>query len=480
MNSFDGLPLSERLKSVLLELGYKKPTPIQEQSLPHLLQGRDLIGQSATGSGKTAAFTLPILEKFDREIPDLQRNPILKALILCPTRELCVQVMGEIRKLGKKHMGLKVLTLTGGQDFGPQAVALEKGIHIVVGTPGRICDHLRRGTLIVDSINTLVLDEADRMLEMGFAEEMDFIFERIPQNRHTLLFSATFPGNIESLSQRIQKKPVRITIQKEPENRPDIEQIAYVIPKNEGAPMDFADRLKLVLQVLKENQPESGILFVNFKADAAALLQELSRFQVSAGALYGDLEQQERDQVMVKFRNQSLRILIATDVAARGIDIDSVDLVINFDLPQNPEVYVHRIGRTGRAGRSGRAISIVHSKQIEKLGVLESLTDSKITRIDHLDLKSVSLSELGKDLKLDSTMTTLFISAGRKNKIRPADILGALTGEAGGIEGSKIGKIEIQDYFSFVAVHQSVAKHALRSLQEGRIKGRRVRAELAH
>jgi ATP-independent RNA helicase DbpA len=479
MSSFDPLSLSPKLKSVLSELGYQKPTPIQEQSLPLLLQGKDLIGQSSTGSGKTAAFTLPILERFDREIPDLQRNPILKALILCPTRELCVQVMGEIRKLGKKHMGLKVLTLTGGQEFGPQAVALEKGIHIVVGTPGRICDHLRRGTLQVDSINTLVLDEADRMLEMGFAEEMDFIFERIPKKRHTLLFSATFPENIDNLSKKIQSDPVTITIQKEPENRPNIEQWAHVIPKTDGQTVDFSDRLKLVFHVLNEHQPESGIIFVNFKTDASALLRELSPFQISAGALYGDLEQQERDQVMVKFRNQSLRILIATDVAARGLDIDSVDLVINFDLPQNPEVYVHRIGRTGRAGRSGRAVSIVHSKQTEKLDLLETLTNSKISRIEPLDLKSMSLSDLGKNLKLDSSMTTLFISAGRKNKIRPADILGALTGDAGRIEGSKIGKIEIQDYFSFVAVHHTVAKHALRSLQEGRIKGRRVRAELA-
>jgi ATP-independent RNA helicase DbpA len=270
-----------------------------------------------------------------------------------------------------------------------------------------------------------------------------------------------------------------VTIQNAPANRPDIEQLAYVIPPSEDGSVEFIDRFKIVLHVLKENQPESGILFVNFKNDAASLLQEFSRLQVSAGALYGDLEQAERDQVMVKFRNQSLRILIATDVAARGLDIDSVDLVINFDLPQNPEVYVHRIGRTGRAGRSGRAISILPAKQLPKLGTLESLTDSKISRIENLNPGALSLSDLGRGLSLESTMTTLFISAGRKNKIRPADILGALTGDAGGLKGSDIGKIEIQDYFSFVAVQKSVAKHALKSLQEGRIKGRRVRAEWA-
>ncbi len=479
MNSFESLSLSKKLKSVLTELGFQKPTPIQEQSLPILLQGRDLIGQSATGSGKTAAFTLPILERLDREIPDLQRNPTLTALILCPTRELCLQVVSEIRKLGKKHMGLKVLPLTGGQPLGPQIAALEKGIHIAVGTPGRICDHLRKGTLATESVKTLVLDEADRMLEMGFAEEMDFIFERLPSERHTLLFSATFPPGIEKLSRKLQRDPVKIIIPKEPENRPNIEQRAYVAHPFEGDTFEFTDRLKLVLHVLRECAPESGIIFVNFKADAVELLHELNRFHISAGALHGDLEQVDRDRVMAKFRNQSLRILIATDVAARGIDIDSVDVVINFDLPQKPEVYVHRIGRTGRAGRAGTAVSILIPRQISKIEHLEKLTGSIISRIENVDLRTTPLSEVGANMDLASTMTTLFISAGRKNKMRPGDILGALTGEAGGLKGSEIGKIEIQDYFSFVAVHKSVAKRALKSLQEGRIKGRRVRAELA-
>ncbi len=479
MNSFESLSLSKKLKSVLSELGFQKPTPIQEQSLPILLQGRDLIGQSATGSGKTAAFTLPILERLDKDFPDLQRNPQLQALILCPTRELSLQVVSEIRKLGKKHMGLKVLALTGGVPLGPQIAALEKGIHIAVGTPGRICDHLRKGTLTTESVKTLVLDEADRMLEMGFIEEMDFIFERLPSDRHTLLFSATFPASIEKLSRNIQRDPVRITIQTEQKSNPDIEQRAYVVLPFQEETFEFTDRLKLTLQLLKELQPVSCIVFVNFKADAAELARELVRFKVSAAALHGDLEQTDRERVMAKFRNQSLRVLIATDVAARGIDVDSVDAVMNFDLPQKPDVYVHRIGRTGRAGRSGISITLILPKQKNKLEHLEKLTGSKIHLHEELDLRNIPLSEIGANLNLESNMETLFIAAGRKNKMRPGDILGALTGEAGGLQGSDIGKIEIQDYFSFVAVSKSVAKRALKSLQEGRIKGRRVRAELA-
>jgi len=479
MSSFESLPLSPKLKQVIKDLGYSTPTPIQEQSLPLLLQGRDLIGQSKTGSGKTAAFTLPILERLDQDHPDLQRFPELGTLILCPTRELCLQVMGEIRKLGKKHMGLKVLPLTGGQPIGPQIAALEKGIHIAVGTPGRICDHLRKQTLDLSAVKTLVLDEADRMLEMGFAEEMDFIFERLPSERHTLLFSATFPPGIEKLSRSLQRDPVRIIIESEPEVRPQIDQRAYEILPFQDDTFEFTDRLKLTLHVLKEIKPESCIIFVNFKADAAELCRELVRFGASAGALHGDLEQADRDSVMAKFRNQSLRILIATDVAARGIDIDSVDGVINFDLPQKPEVYVHRIGRTGRAGRSGIAATLILPKQKSKLEHLKELTHSDIRVIEGVDLRETPLSDAGANLDLESKMVTLFIAAGRKNKMRPGDILGALTGEAGGLQGSDIGKIEIQDYISFVAVSKTVAKKALKSLQEGRIKGRRVRAELA-
>jgi ATP-independent RNA helicase DbpA len=478
MNSFESLSLSKKLKSVLSELGYQNPTPIQEQSLPLLLQGRDLIGQSGTGSGKTAAFAIPLLERLDRECPDLQRNPRLQALILCPTRELSLQVVSEIRKLGKKHMGLKVLPLNGGVPLGPQIAALEKGIHIAVGTPGRICDHLRKNTLPPDGVKTLVLDEADRMLEMGFAEEMDFIFERLPKDRHTLLFSATFPASIEKLSRSIQQDPVRITIPEAPGTRADIEQRAYVVLPFQEETFEFTDRLKVVLQLLKELKPVSCIVFVNFKADAAELARELVRFKVSAAALHGDLEQADRERVMAKFRNQSLRILIATDVAARGIDVDSVDAVVNFDLPQKPEVYVHRIGRTGRAGRSGISLTIILPKQKNKLEHLEKLTGSKIHLHEELDLRTIPLSEIGADMGLESDMETLFIAAGRKNKMRPGDILGALTGE-GRIPGNEIGKIEIQDYFSFVAVSKRSAKRALSSLQNGRIKGRRVRAEMA-
>jgi ATP-independent RNA helicase DbpA len=478
MNTFETFHLSDKLKTVLAELGYSSPTPIQAQSLPHLLQGRDLIGQSATGSGKTAAYTLPLLERLDSDCPDLQRQRGLQALILCPTRELALQVSGEIRKLGKKHIGLKVLPVTGGVPIGPQIVALEKGIHIVVGTPGRIGDHLRRNTLEIASIRTLVLDEADRMLEMGFQEEMDFIFTRLPSARHTMLFSATFPTTIESWSRSIQNDPVRIVIEPETLSRPDIEQRAYVVEPLHADRVDFNDRLKLMLYLLKERDPASCIVFVNFKADASALESELKRIGVSVGALHGDLEQPDRERVMARFRNRSIRILIATDVAARGIDVESVDTVVNFELPLKPEIYVHRIGRTGRAGRSGISMTLIAAKQVEKLAPLEQLTGMKILIQKGLDLKNRKLADLSADLKLDSEMETLFIGAGRKNKLRPGDILGALTGECG-IAGEEIGKIEIQDYISFVAISKRVSRKALSGLETGRVKGRRVRVELA-
>ena len=483
MQPFHSLSLSPELLQVVSELGYEHLTPIQEKSIPLLLEGHDLIGQSKTGSGKTAAFTLPILQKFSELMKNqnlnLQRDTTLRALILCPTRELCTQVAREIRKLGRKHIGLQVLMLSGGQPLGPQIHAIEKGIHIVVGTPGRVLDHLSRKTISFQHVNTLVLDEADRMLDMGFQDEMEEILRAIPSHRQTLFFSATFPKTIEAMSKAYQKEAIRITIEDEA-SKPTIEQRYCEIPANQGSSADFTDKLKTLLWLLSNHEPESSIIFCNFKSVVTELTQALRRLGISADGLHGDLEQSDRDSVMAKFRNQSIRIMVATDVAARGIDVEDLDLVFNFELPQKTDVYTHRIGRTGRAGKKGLAISFIIPKEMNKIEQIEQHIGNKIEKFEIDDLTDVSLDDLKKELRFESKMATLFIAGGRKNKMRPGDLLGALTGEAGGLEGSDIGKIEIHDFFSYVAISKPLAKKAMLALQNGRIKGKRFRVEMAH
>lgn len=465
--TFENLALSPSLVQVVRELGFDQPTPIQKQSIPLILQGKDVIAQSETGSGKTAAFSLPILEKLNLA------NRRVQAIVLCPTRELCAQVAREIRRLGRRHPGLQVLTITGGAPIRPQMEALYKGVHIVVGTPGRVLDHLGRDTLRLSAVTTMVLDEADRMLEMGFQEDMEQILSQLPETRQTVLFSATFPPSIESLSRSYQQDPVRLTVAKSNQTVASIKQV-YV----EVAPVD---RLKALLQVIEQNQPESLIVFCNFKASISELVNGLSRTGLNVGSLHGDLEQNDRDRIMAKFRNKSLRILVATDVAARGIDVESLDAVVNFELPSQPEVYVHRVGRTGRAGREGLAVSFVSTREKAKLKAIESFAS---IRFEKLELGSVSELDLADvQEKIQSTshataiMQTLYISGGRKEKVRPGDILGALTGEAGGFKAADVGKIEIHDHFSYVAVSSQIATMALECLRNGRIKGRKFRIE---
>ncbi len=477
--AFSDLPLASELLSVVSELGYEFLTPIQAQSIPVLLDGRDLIGQAKTGSGKTAAFTLPLLQKIANRIPDLQRDTALQALVLCPTRELCDQVTREIRKLGRKQIGLKVIALSGGVPMGPQFAALEKGVHIAVGTPGRVLDHLSKRTLDLRTVQTLILDEADRMLDMGFEEEMEKIMEGIPESRQTVFFSATFPPKIKNLTARYQKDATIVQIVEETETKPDIEQLYYPVELTDEKTYLFTDKLKLLLWILAERSPESCILFVNFKVNANEVFTELKRMGISVGVLHGDLEQPERDSVMARFRNQSIRILIATDVAARGLDVSDLDLVINFDLPKDPEIYTHRIGRTGRAGKTGTAISFLVPGEEKKMEGIATKTGFEIHPGEAPDLISQTLSDLKSKVNLPARMTTLFISGGRKNKMRAGDLLGALTGEAGGLKADQVGKIEIHDYFSYVAIAQAFAKIALDRLQDGRIKGKRFRVEFA-
>ncbi|OFZ19411.1 MAG: ATP-dependent RNA helicase DbpA [Bdellovibrionales bacterium GWB1_55_8] len=457
---FGSLRLSPSLIQVVAELGYEKMTPIQAQSIPLLLEGKDLVGQSKTGSGKTVAFSLPILNSLRVDKRDIQ------ALILCPTRELCTQVAREIRKLGRRLPGLQVLILSGGQPMHPQLEALRKGVHLVVGTPGRVRDHLQRGSLELGAVRSVVLDEADRMLDMGFQEDMEAILKKVPEKRQMLFFSATYPRSIDSMSRAYQHAPVRVTIEDE-DGKLSIRQVSY-----ESTPEEKPEAL---LWLLNQHKPESAIVFCNLKATVTELAYALAREGVSCAALHGDLEQSERDRVMAKFRNHSTRVLIATDVAARGIDLENLDVVFNYDLPAKPDIYVHRIGRTGRAGKSGVAVSLAGVREKSKLQAIEKFTGTPIA--------TQTLGRSGERAKKEgdavagAKMATLYISGGRKDKMRPGDILGALTGEAGGLEASKVGKIEIHDRFSYVAVSKEIAHLALQRLRDGRIKGRKFRVE---
>ncbi len=449
-NRFQSLPLPAELLEVLQELKLTELTPIQSSSIPLLLEGRDLIGQSKTGSGKTIAFALPILARL--EIAHRQ----VQALVLSPTRELAAQVAREIRRLGRRFPGLNVALLVGGQPIGTQLGGLEMGAHIAVGTPGRVLDHLRRGSLGLEACARVVLDEADRMLDMGFAEEMEEVLAALPEKRQTVFFSATFPDSIESLSERYQQEPARVEILDEEKNQ--IRQIFY--------PVD--EKLSALLAILHSTPADQAIVFCNQKATVAGVAKDLRQAGFSVDALHGDLEQQERDRVMAKFRNTSIRILVATDVAARGIDVADLALVVNYDLPPS-DVYMHRIGRTGRAGKSGLAVSLVGTQETHKAQAI-----TKICDVEKSSLPSVA-SPAPPPAAL---MTTLYVSGGRKEKVRPGDLLGALTGEAGGLNAKDVGKIEIHDHFSYVAVATYIAEIALYRLRDGRIKGRKFRIEM--
>ncbi|GEN07016.1 ATP-independent RNA helicase DbpA [Myxococcus fulvus] len=455
---FATLALSPPLLQVLGELGFQSATPIQAQSIPVLLQGKDLVGQARTGSGKTAAFALPLL----RQVRLQDRR--VQSLVLCPTRELCAQVAGEIRKLGRRLPGLQVLVLAGGQPIRPQLEALEKGAHIAVGTPGRIIDVLERDALDTRGVATVVLDEADRMLDMGFREDMERILGAMPSRRQTVLFSATFPPDIAALSRTFQKDPVRVTVE-DTQEAPPIRQLRY-----DSAPDDKPAKL---LKVLHRHMPASAIVFCNHKATVVELTKSLSDAGVSVDGLQGDLEQFERDRVMAKFRNLSTRVLVATDVAGRGIDVEALDAVVNYDMPFQPEPYVHRIGRTGRAGRTGLAIALVTPRDERKVEEIEQALGVKLETGDQAALEETFM----KPGALGSEWETLYISAGRKDKMRPGDILGALTGEAGGFAATDVGKIEIQDHIAYVAVARRVSRIAFQRLSEGRIKGRKHKIE---
>ncbi len=434
-------------------LGYTAMTPIQAQSLPIMLKRQDLIAQAKTGSGKTAAFGIALLDPINPRYFGCQ------ALVLCPTRELADQVAKELRRLARAADNIKILTLCGGVSIGPQIASLEHGAHVIVGTPGRVQEHLKKGTLKLDGLNTLVLDEADRMLDMGFYDAIAEIIGQTPARRQTLLFSATYPAGIKQLSATFMRDPQQVRVEALHDDT-QIEQRFYEI--------DPQQRMTAVVRVLSAFRPQSCVAFCFTKQQCQELVEQLTSKGISAAALNGDLEQRDRDQVLAMFANRSLSVLVATDVAARGLDVEALDLVINVELARDPEIHVHRIGRTGRAGKQGLAVSLVAPAEAHRAQAIENLQQAPLNWQPLDTLKSQS----GEPLQ--PPMVTLCIAAGRKDKLRPGDILGALTGDAG-IPGSQVGKIAIFDFQAFVAVERTVARQALKRLNDGKIKGRSLK-----
>ncbi|MDD5176249.1 MAG: ATP-dependent RNA helicase DbpA [Sterolibacterium sp.] len=454
--SFDQLPLAPATLLNLQQLGYRQMTAIQAASLPLALAGHDLIAQAKTGSGKTAAFALSLLTKLN------PRRFAVQALVLCPTRELADQVAQEIRRLARGEDNIKVLLLCGGSTMRPQMSSLEHGAHVVVGTPGRIMDHLQRGSLDLEALNTLVLDEADRMLDMGFIDDIVVVAQACPKERQTLLFSATYPEGIAALSRQFLRQPQQIKLLEKHEGS-KIRQRFYEVANDR--------RLSAVTLLLNHYRPISTLAFCNTRQQCRDLLQVLLADGFVALALHGEMEQRERDQVLVQFANRSCSVLVATDVAARGLDIAQLEAVINVDVTPDAEVHVHRIGRTGRVDQSGWALSLVGSKEIGRVGNIVRAQGGSV-EWHSLSALQVIGEEAGKPLL--PPMITLRILAGRKEKIRPGDVLGALTGEAG-FNKEQIGKINVTEFTTYVAVERSIAHEALRKLSAGKVKGKQLK-----
>ncbi|KKO44426.1 DEAD/DEAH box helicase [Arsukibacterium ikkense] len=450
---FSQLALPAPLLECLTSLEYHDMTAVQAQSLPAILAGQDVIAQAKTGSGKTAAFALGLLAKLD-----VKRFRI-QSLVLCPTRELAEQVAAEIRKLARNIHNIKVLTLCGGVPTRSQIVSLEHGAHIIVGTPGRVLDHLQQQRLDLSNLTTLVLDEADRMLEMGFADALNAILAEVPAQRQTLLFSATFDKAVRQIADNIMQSPVTVTVAS-PHTQSTIEQQFFQLDGTRRA-----DAVKLLLH---QFQAASTVVFCNTKRETQDLADTLMQAGVSVMALHGDLEQRDREHALLKFSNNSVSVLVATDVAARGLDIEKLDLVINYQLAHDVATHTHRIGRTGRAGNSGIACSLLSPDDGQKLNALAEQLNLEITA------RPLPANTVLQQSLPEPAMQTLQIDGGKKHKLRPADIVGALTSN-NSIAFADIGKIQLLDTVAFVAVSRNVAKQALTLLNEGRMKGKKYR-----
>ena len=519
---FEDLGLCPEIMKAVKNMGFEEASPIQAKAIPAMLEGKDIIGQAQTGTGKTAAFGIPLLEKID------PKNKKLQAIVLCPTRELAIQVAEEIRNLAKYMHAIKVLPIYGGQEIVKQIRSLKSGTQLIIGTPGRVMDHMRRKTVKMENIHTVVLDEADEMLNMGFREDIETILEGVPEERQTVLFSATMPKPILDITKRFQKNAELIKVTKKELTVPNIEQFYYEVkPKNKE---------EVLSRLLDIYNPKLSVIFCNTKKQVDLLVNGLLGRGYFAAGLHGDMKQAQRDRVMDGFRKGKTEILVATDVAARGIDVEEVEAVFNYDLPQDDEYYVHRIGRTGRAGRVGRSFSFVTGKEVYKLKEIQrycktkiyaqkvpSLDDVANTKMDKLmetinriieeedlttyfqmiqaevnDSDYTSMDIAAALLKLcsgtkeeDSAdmfedtgaeepgMVRLFINIGKKHKAKPGDILGALAGESG-LPGKVVGTIDMYDKYTFVEVPREYARDILNAMDHAKIKGKSVAVEPAN
>ena len=456
---FDQLQLTPATLQNLEQLGYTQMTPIQAASLPLTLAGQDLIAQASTGSGKTAAFGLPLIERLQSAGSP---STAIQAVILCPTRELADQVTQEIRRLARARLNVKVVTLCGGVALRGQTVSLEHGADVVVGTPGRILDHLERGSLSLAGVNTLVLDEADRMLDMGFFDDIAKVVRQCAKDRQTLLFSATYPEGISKLAAQFMRSPQTVKVEAQ-HSAHKIRQIFYEVSESQ--------RLDTVSRLLAHFRPERTLAFCNTKQQCRDLVAVLQAQGYSALALFGELEQRERDQVLVQFSNRSCSVLVATDVASRGLDVEGLEAVINVDVTPDPEIHIHRIGRTGRGDAEGLALTLASMDEMGSVGKIEVMQG----RESHWEPVS-GLQPAAGDL-LQPPMRTLQIVGGRKEKIRAGDVMGALAGECG-LTREQVGKINVNEFSTYVAVQAALAKKVEVQLSHGKVKGKSVKVRL--
>ena len=452
---FSSLDLQPSLLSNLVEIGYEEMTLVQAETLPQMIGGSDVLARAKTGSGKTAAFGLGLLNKLDATSFRTQ------ALVLCPTRELADQVAKEIRRLARGILNVKILTLCGGVPLRPQLASLQHSPHIIVGTPGRVLKHLAKETVKLKDLETLVLDEADRMLDMGFSEELDAILKFVPKDRQTLLFSATYAESIVAVSKRVQRNPIKVDVTGDEQPAQIMQFWCSVTQENRNTDL---------VRALREWGGELNLVFCNTKIDCTEVANYLRSRNIASLALHGDLDQSERSEVLVRFANKSASVLIATDVAARGLDVKDLNAVFNYELPRHAEIYLHRIGRTARASKKGVAVSLVERREERRWQEIDELLP------DAIRTKCVIPDAKRSADPLNPSMTTIQINGGRKNKLRPGDLLGVLTAD-GGVPGDSVGSIDLFDTFSYVAIRNDQATKALRQLANRAIKGRMYRAK---
>lgn len=455
--TFDTLQLRPELIKQLQDLNYTTPTPIQQAAIPVILAGQDVAGQAETGSGKTAAFGLPILHQLNTSLDQVQ------ALIVVPTRELAVQVRQELKLYAKQLVNLKISSFYGGHSFSEERASLAHPPQVLIGTPGRLTDHIKRQTLDLTGIKQLVLDEADKLLEMGFEEEVDQLIAALPKKRQVILFSATMPEGVKELISDSLKDPkfIKATTTTIPD------QVKLV-----GVKLDDLDRKSIVVSLLQSLKETGTVVFTNRRAAADELTELLQDVGLSARALHGGMEQRDRDKTMTLFRNGSVSILIATDVAARGLDIAALNAIVHYELPDDAAAYLHRSGRTGRAGRGGTVYTLASSREERQL------REWGLVKMDEwLDSKSFSVVASSKNTVATPEFATLHINAGRKDKLSPRDIVGALIAEAG-LKADQIGKIEVQDKASYVAVPEKLSEQIAKAIGEGKIKGRKFKVSL--